>query len=152
MRIRMYTSPKLRRVSKPIEKITLDVKKLAGKMKRFVKNNKNCLGLAAPQIGKNIRLIVARLTYQDENEMTRTAIEVLVNPRISYASSDLRTQNESCLSCPGYEIAIRRSRRIVVEYQDLDGTDCLFNLVDLQARIIQHEVDHLDGVLIIDKE
>ena len=65
MRIRMHTSPKLRTISEPIKKITLDVKKLAKKMKRYVEKNKNCVGLAAPQIGKNLRLIVARLNVED---------------------------------------------------------------------------------------
>ena len=155
MRIRMHTSPKLWRVSKPIEKITLDVKKLAKKMKRYVERNKNCVGLAAPQIGKNMRLIVARLylsDIEDDEGKMRHVIEVMVNPRIIYASDDKETDNEACLGCPGYEIAVERSRRVVVEYEDLEGITNGANLIDMQARIIQHEIDHLDGVLIIDKE
>jgi len=155
MRIRMHTSPKLWRVSKPIEKITLDVKKLAKKMKRYVERNKNCVGLAAPQIGKNMRLVVARLHVEDidgEEGNVRQVIEVLINPMITFASEDKETDNESCLSCPGYEIAVSRSRRVVVEYRDLSGQRCAVNLVGMQARILQHEIDHLDGVLIIDKE
>ena len=155
MRIRMHTSPKLRTISEPIKKITLDVKKLAKKMKRYVEKNKNCVGLAAPQIGKNLRLIVARLNVEDidgEEGNVRQMIEEMIDPVIIFASDDKITDNESCLSCPGYEIAVSRSRRVVVEYRDLTGQRCAVNLVGMQARILQHEIDHLDGVLIIDKE
>ena len=155
MKIRMHTSPKLRTISKPIKKLTLDVKKLAKKMKRYVEKNKNCVGLAAPQIGKNLRLVVARLNVEDidgEEGNVRQVIEVMIDPVVIFASDDKETDNESCLSCPGYEIAVSRSRRVVVEYRDLSGQRCAVNLVGMQARILQHEIDHLDGVLIIDKE
>jgi len=150
MQIRMYTSPKLRRVSKPIEKITLDVKKLAKKMKRYVEKNPNCVGLAAPQVGKNIRLIAAKLELTEENGVKRTAVRILVNPRIADAGKELKTENESCLSCPGYEIAVARPDRIAVTYEKLSGAKYTLLLVGMQARILQHEIDHLDGVLILD--
>jgi peptide deformylase len=152
MQIRMHTSPKLRRVSKPIDKITADVRKLAKKMKRYVEKQVHCVGLAAPQIGKNIRLIVARLNLEDDEGTSRSIVEVLVNPEIIHASDDYHTANEGCLSCPGYEVAMSRPYRVVVEYRDLSGQRCVMNLVDMEARIIQHEIDHLDGKLIIDKE
>jgi len=153
MKIRMHTSPKLRTISKPIKKLTLDVKKLAKKMKRYVEKNKNCVGLAAPQIGKNLRLVVARLHMEDingEEGNAKQMIEVMIDPIVIFASDDKETDNEACLSCPGYEIAVSRSRRVVVEYRDLSGQRCAVNLVGMQARILQHEIDHLDGVLILD--
>lgn len=152
MRIRMYTSPKLRRRSKPIDNITQDIKKLAKKMVRFVSKDANCLGLAAPQIGKNIRLVVAKLELEDESGNRRVRCEPLINLEIVEQGSEWTYETESCLSCPGYQIEVARAERIAIKYLDLSGEVYSLLLSGLAARIVQHEIDHLDGILIVDKE
>jgi peptide deformylase len=102
----------------------------------------NGLGLAAPQVGKNLRLCLIEI----ENELL-----VLINPEIKSVSKESTSMEEGCLSFPGKFLPIERSKRIKVKAMDTNGKKQLIRAKGLLARAIQHEVDHLNGVLIVDR-
>jgi peptide deformylase len=103
------------------------------------------VGLAAPQIGDLRRVIAAR-----DPAAPRTRSLILVNPVIVSREGPLVWFEEGCLSFPGLYVRVRRPRRVTVNYQDLDGSPRRLDDDTLVARIVQHEVDHLEGVLYID--
>ena len=101
----------------------------------------NGVGLAAPQIGQNIRLLVAK--YKDKNL-------VVINPIITHKSILKEWDEEGCLSIPNKYGQVRRPKNITVEFFDVQGQKQILKAKGLLARIIQHEIDHLDGILFID--
>ena len=136
LQIKMFDNPILRQKSEPV-KWSKKIKRLIKDMKDTLIANKG-LGLAAPQIGKNLRLIV-------------TINDVLINPEI-IESSNFTSSIEQCLSCPGKKININRAAYIKVAYINDSNKHCIKEFKDLNAFCIQHELDHLDGKLIIDYE
>lgn len=105
-------------------------------------HDNNGVGLAAPQIGENIRLCtieVEGLTY------------ALINPKITARSRTKIISEEGCLSFPGQFFPIARSSEVQVRYVDLEGKPAKIKGMGLLARALQHEIDHLDGILIIDR-
>lgn len=104
------------------------------------------VGLAAPQVGDSRRVVVVRDTRQPAG---RQRLD-LVNPVVEAAFGPSVPFEEGCLSFPGLYFVVRRPRGIRVRYHDREGTPCSLEDTGLVARIVQHEVDHLDGVLFID--
>ena len=104
----------------------------------------NGIGLAAPQVGVNLRVIVI-VTGK------LTPVQEMINPVItSYSSEDVEIE-EGCLSIPGEYLMIKRPHRIHVKFQDLSGKYKKWNLKGLEARVVQHEIDHLDGILMTER-
>ncbi len=103
------------------------------------------IGLAAPQVGIGLRLCVVDL--QKDNAR---APMVLINPEIVAASTELATREEGCLSIPGQFAEVTRPARVKVRYQDLGGARQEVEAEGLLATCLQHEIDHLDGVLFVD--
>ena len=102
------------------------------------------IGLAAPQIGVLKRVIVFDL---EEGR----GLVALCNPRIASASEETIVEDEGCLSLPGISVPIERAASVVCEAESLDGESVSIEADGLYARLLQHEIDHLDGVLIIDR-
>lgn len=109
----------------------------------------NGIGLAAPQIGKNLRLAVIEYPKQKDNDF-EIPLLVLVNPKIISKSTEEQIDTEGCLSILGIELPVPRAKKVKVKAQDIEGNKIRFTASGLFARIIQHELDHLDGKLIID--
>jgi peptide deformylase len=110
-------------------------------------------GLAAPQIGITKRIIVFRVKgFGEKRKITPDDFEVLVNPRITQARGEKETMAEGCLSCPDIQVEIDRFPEIKVRALNARGEKVNKKYLDYVARIIQHEVDHLDGKLIVDYE
>jgi peptide deformylase len=103
------------------------------------------IGLAAPQVGELLRLIVVDLQPED-----KPAPLVLVNPEIVAASTELATREEGCLSLPGQYADVTRPARVKLRYLDLEGAKREIEAEGLLATCLQHEVDHLNGVLFVD--
>ena len=110
------------------------------------------VGLAAPQIGILRRIIVFRNKGFDEKSWSKTEkdYDVLINPRITQARGDMVTMAEGCLSCPEIQVEISRFPEIKVRACDTSGRKISRRYTDYLARIVQHEIDHLDGKLIVD--
>lgn len=110
------------------------------------------IGLAAPQIGLTKRIFVIDTTpLADESAAFTPVVKVYLNPRILHADDTLTTFNEGCLSIPGIFRELERPERIRVTYQNLAFETIEEELSGLEARIFQHEYDHLDGILFVDR-
>jgi peptide deformylase len=136
---------RLRAVADPIETIDDDIKKLAKDMLETMYDAPG-IGLAAPQIGELKRIVVMDLAPEDE---PRDPI-VMINPEILKFSEDTVTTEEGCLSIPELYYEVERPAEITVRYTDLDGKVVEKEATDRFAICVQHELDHLDGVLYID--
>lgn len=139
--IKIFGEPVLRERARPVEVFD---KKLLGLINQMfdIMHEAKGIGLAAPQIGHPIRVAVIEI---DENRY------VLVNPEIIEKSREMEEFEEGCLSLPGVSINIKRPSRIKVAYQDEKGKKNILEADGLLARAIQHEIDHINGVLIIDR-
>jgi len=102
------------------------------------------LGLAAPQVGVMHRLLVYRVGFD-------APLVAVVNPALEWVSEELETAEEGCLSLPGVAVDVERPVYVRVRAQDEHGEEILIEASGLEGRVIQHEMDHLDGVLIIDR-
>jgi peptide deformylase len=137
--------PLLRKASAPIERVDEDVRKLAADMLQTMYAAPG-VGLAAVQVGVPRRLIV--LDTAKEGESPRPL--VLINPEIVSLGSEMREHEEGCLSIPDVRIDIERPGALKVRYLDLDGKRQELAAEGLLATAVQHEIDHLNGKLIID--
>jgi peptide deformylase len=135
-------NPILRKKSQEIEEITPDIKRLILDMQETMKSAKG-VGLAAPQVGQGIRLC---LIYTEKGPLT------LINPKITWKSLRSETEEEGCLSCPDVWLPVKRAKAIYVKAMNEEGEKLAFKAKGLFARVIQHELDHLDGILIVDKK
>jgi peptide deformylase len=104
------------------------------------------IGLAAPQVGASLQLITVDLTVGEIPE----ELLVLINPEIT-AAEGFEICEEGCLSVPGYSLPVKRHARIFLQATLLDGRELGMEFEGLKARVLQHEIDHLDGVLIVDR-
>ncbi len=154
-----FPDSRLRRLSKPVVKVTAEFKKLAQDMLKTMKEQKG-IGLAAPQVNKLIRLILVDTRSQKDGryeplEMTDLEQKIkqplsLFNPVVTKYEGDT-TYDEGCLSVPGYYETVKRFKYIEVEALDLEGNKIKLKVDGLIAICIQHEIDHLDGKLFIDR-
>lgn len=112
----------------------------------------DAVGLAAPQIGIGRRIIAFRYrNFDDKDPATRKEdFEILVNPRITQARGEPVVAEEGCLSCPDIRVEISRHPEIKVRACDAEGRKVSKRYLDFAARVVQHEIDHLDGKLIVD--
>ena len=133
-------TPVLRAKTAKVAKVTKDIAALLKDMEDTVKAADG-LGLAAPQIGRSLRLCLAKIGGK---------LTALVNPDITWKSAETATAEEGCLSLPGLWRDVVRPTSIVVTFMDAKGKPQERKLTDLDARVVQHEVDHLEGKLIVD--
>lgn len=140
-----YPDAVLARKSLEIGEITDELRQLAKDMAETMYTNEG-IGLAAPQVGECCRLVVIDITGPDKREDLR----VLVNPKITAAEGKVVSE-EGCLSVSGYRSDVARSEKVTVEATDLDGKPLSIEADGLLAVCLQHELDHLDGVLFIDR-
>src|SRR3989338_4516946 len=136
----------LRTESKPVIKIDKTLKKLIKDMEDTM-FSLNGVGIAAPQVGVNVRLALARLNVDTKNEL----IVVLINPVIFNESSKMVDMEEGCLSLPGKWGPTPRHESLTVIFETIKGDKQTLLLEGFNARIIQHEVDHLNAHLFIDR-
>jgi peptide deformylase len=139
----------LRLVSKPVEKVTPEIRKLADDMFETMYDAPG-IGLAAIQIAQPLRLITMDLAKKEEDGETRPKPRVFINPELISASEELSVYEEGCLSIPEYYEEVERPARVRIRYTDLDGKVHEEEADGLFATCIQHEIDHLNGVLFVD--
>lgn len=143
-----YPDPILRQKTKKIREITSSIRAVARKMIELM-HEADGVGLAAPQVGLSWRMFVT-LASQDEPAGTREG-RVFINPEITIENRELAIHEEGCLSLPDIRGDIRRPLAVTVKALDPDGKQFSMTDNDLLARVWQHELDHLNGVLIIDR-
>ena len=147
LEIVLYPDPVLKKVASPVEEVTEDIKQLLEDMAETMYDAPG-IGLAAPQIGKSIRAMVVDVGI-DEETGERTLYK-LVNPEI-VDSSGKASGEEGCLSIPDIREVVDRSEKVTVEALDENGQPVRVEADGLLSICLQHEIDHLDGVLFIDK-
>lgn len=135
--------PALRQIARPVAKPDAETRRLVDRMKAAMRAEHG-IGLAAPQVGVDLRVIIYSLPEE------RAPIHVLINPRIVSAKGE-QTAVEGCLSLPYLHGEVTRAYEITVKGLDMLGRPVKRRASDLEARVIQHEIDHLDGVLFIDR-
>lgn len=145
LEILKYPDPRLRQVARPVVEITEETRKLAEAMAETMYANSGC-GLAATQVGVDLRIFVIDIAGEDE----QSDLKVFINPEI-FETEGVQTWEEGCLSFPGATEEIRRADRVKVRALDQFGKPFELDATGLMAIAVQHENDHLNGVLMIDK-
>ena len=144
-----YNDPVLRKKTEPIKELTNSVSKLIDDMIETMYNSDG-VGLAAPQIGKTVRLFVMDGDPILEDEEEKYGLLVFINPEIIEKKGKKIPMDEGCLSIPDIREKVFRPETIVIKYKDQDFTEQQKEFSGWMARIIQHEFDHLNGILFID--
>ncbi|MBI5311371.1 MAG: peptide deformylase [Actinobacteria bacterium] len=140
--VRQWGDPVLRSETRPVEIFDEELRAEATRMIELMDEALG-IGLAAPQVGKSVSLLVYRVG--DARPI------VLANPEIEYSSDDAETAQEGCLSLANVQVDVDRPVHVRVVGKDVTGETIKIEASGLEARVIQHEMDHLDGVLIIDR-
>ncbi|HLM77288.1 MAG TPA: peptide deformylase [Rubrobacteraceae bacterium] len=139
--IRTFGDPVLKSRATPVKDFDGSLERLAQDMLRIMRENEG-VGLAANQIGRLKRIFVA--AYEDQEF-------VVINPMVEWSSESTEKDEEGCLSLPGTRVEIERPYAVTVSGKDTSGTTVRLEAEGLLARIFQHEIDHLNGVLILDR-
>jgi peptide deformylase len=143
LHVRKYGDPVLRSRARPVEVFDGALRDEVRRMGTLMDDALG-IGLAATQLGVMHRLLVYRVEPD-------APLGVLVNPEIEWFGEELETMEEGCLSLPGVGVEVERSVHVRVRAHDEQGAPLLVEASGLEARVIQHEVDHLDGILILDR-
>ena len=146
LNILTYPDPRLKKKSSEVQKIDKSVFKLLDDMAETMYEAPG-VGLAAPQVGQNIRVIVVDVEHSGENN--KNLIE-LINPQITH-SEGLIISEEACLSIPGFTADVKRRSSVTVEGLNRKGKKIRIESTELLARVFQHEIDHLNGILFVDR-
>jgi peptide deformylase len=141
--VRKFGDPVLRAVAVPVERFDEDLAREAESMGRLMHDALG-VGLAATQLGILHRLLVYQAYAEDP-------LTVLVNPEIEWRSEELELAEEGCLSLPGVHVEVERAAAVRVRARDAAGEQVVLDAEGLEARVIQHEIDHLDGILVLDR-
>ena len=141
--IRQYPDAVLRMRAREVEQFDDDLARLADKMAHLM-NDAHGVGLAATQVGVLQRLFVFR--QGDSEEVT-----AIVNPEITKRSEETSVADEGCLSLQGVLVPVERALDVTIEGQELTGAPLRLELDEMDARVVQHEIDHLDGVLMVER-
>lgn len=144
--ILVYPDPALKRKSLPVEEPSEDLNRLLDDMVETM-HDANGVGLAAPQVGNNIRVLVIDVFFPEED---RREFHELINPEI-VSSRGFQVGEEGCLSVPGFFANIRRKEHIRVSALDRAGERFTIDAEGMLSRVLQHEIDHLDGILFFDR-
>jgi peptide deformylase len=141
--VRKFGDPVLRAVALPVERFDADLAEEAESMGRLMHDALG-VGLAATQLGILHRVLVYQAYVEDP-------VTVLVNPEIAWRSDELELGEEGCLSLPGVHVEVERHAAVRVHARDAAGEEIEVDAEGLEARVIQHEIDHLDGILVLDR-
>lgn len=144
-----FPEPSLRLKSKQVTKFDSELQTLIDDMFETMRAAPG-VGLAAPQIGQSLRLVVVEYT-EDDDENAKPKKYVLINPEIVKRSEETVTDMEGCLSLPGLAGRVERQQAVTIKAKNRFGKPLKIEAQDWLARIFQHEIDHLDGVLYIDR-
>ncbi len=145
LKIVKYPNPVLRQKAKPVESVTPEIKALVEKMFALMHDGGKGVGLAAPQVGVSLRIFVTCDTQDPKDD------RAYINPVLTVLDSASDDMEEGCLSLPDIRGTIRRPLKLALDALDINGEPFHMEDDDYLARIWQHENDHLDGVMIIDR-
>ena len=148
-KIRVLGNPVLREKTQKVTHFDENLEVLVSDMIETMREYKG-VGLAAPQVGVSKKVVVVE-TLEDEKDPESNRLYVLINPKIARFSEEMVEGIEGCLSVPGYVGEVVRHQSVLVRAQGLQGQKLRIKAQDFLARVFQHELDHLEGVLFVDK-
>lgn len=140
--IKKFNEPVLREKCRKVRRVDKKIRKLIVDMAQTIERNQG-VGLAAPQVGILKRIIIVKTDVPDQR------IFELINPKITKKSKEIEKGEEGCLSFPGIFLKIKRAKEVEVEGLDIKGKKIKIRIKGILARVFQHEIDHLDGVLFL---
>jgi peptide deformylase len=146
LKIYKYGDDVLKLKAKEVENLDGKIAQLVDRMTQTMHQTYSAIGLAAPQVGESLRLSVIDLSMGENNDDQI----LLINPEILEVEGN-ETGDEGCLSFPGISLTVNRAARIFLKNFDMNGKEVRQEIDGFLARVIQHEIDHLDGTLIIDR-
>ena len=149
--ILQFPDPRLKEKSDPVPAVSADVYSFVDDLLETMRASPGCVGIAAPQVGRPLRIIAVdvsahRRGSQEENH----GLLVLVNPEI-LAMGGKQLVREGCMSVPDYTANVQRAQWVLVDALDREGKQVILEAIGFEAVAIQHEVDHLDGYLFLDR-
>jgi len=149
----IYGNPILKQVSQPVEGSTPALRRFIDELARTMYDSDEGVGLAASQVGELIRAVVIDIDHvkTEENPNPHRRLQVFLNPEVIWESDEDSVYKEGCLSIPGVEAKIYRPRAVVVRYRDLDFKGVEVRADRFLGRVLQHEIDHLNGLLFVDR-
>ena len=140
----------LRSISKPVDLTNDDYKKIVNELKNYCNNSEKALALASVQLGIPLRLIYVKKTDLERLEDDYDESKVLINPVIKKREGKVLYW-ETCASCLDYMGLVERPYKLILEYFDIEKNKCIEEFIGFPAVVLSHEIDHLDGILHIDK-
>ena len=146
LEIVLYPDPRLKLKCEPVQEVTPEIRQLAADMLETMYAAPG-VGLAAPQVGRNIRMLVMDDGAQEEERRPR----VIINPRLTLEGEKVTSKQEGCLSVPGKSGIVTRPNYVKVKAYDRDMNPIELEGTELLARAFCHEIDHLDGHLYVEK-
>ncbi len=145
LRVIKYGNPILRMKAEKIEKIDDSIRQLVKEMNKIMQEEEG-IGLAAPQVAQSVAMLVVEMGLIEDDGVPTA----FINPEI-LADEGESVMEEGCLSLPDIREDVKRPETIVVKYQNLDGETVEKKVTGLLARVLQHEIDHLNGILFVDR-
>ncbi len=147
--IKRFPDPVLREKSVEIKQLDKNINNFIDKLKEFMYSNKGCVGIAAPQVGFLKRIVIIDVS-KHKKIIENHGLLVMINPEITEMDG-LIINREGCLSVPDFTGNVSRSENIKVKYIDIEENEKTIMTSGFEAVVVQHEIDHLNGVLFIDR-
>mgnify|MGYP006442683071 FL=1 len=148
LKILVYPDKRLKQVSQPVNEFSKEIKIFIQDLEETFRSFPGCVGIAAPQVGRFERIILVDISHKPQH--VNHGLLVLINPKIISCEGN-SLGREGCLSVPDYTGKVERAKSIVLEALDENGDKQEFRIFGYEARAVQHEIDHLDGKLFIDR-
>jgi peptide deformylase len=149
--IRLFPDPVLKERSAPVEGVTAEVSALVGDLVETMRKSAGGVGISAPQVGELLRVIVVDVSgHRRGGQEQNHGLLVLVNPEI-LAMGGKQIVREGCMSIPDYTANVQRAQWVLVDALDGNGNRSIIESLGFEAVAIQHEMDHLEGILFLDR-
>ena len=149
-KIILFPDPILKKISQYINAIDENIKEFCNDLVETMKNKPYGIGISAPQVGKLLRIAVVDVSKHKKGRWNNHGQLLMINPKITHREGE-QIGREGCMSVPDYFGIVTRARRIRVEYTDIDGNFQAIDTKGYESVAIQHEIDHLDGYLFLDR-
>ncbi len=144
----LYPDKRLTQVSLPVREISEDVRQFVFDLEETFRSFPGCVGIAAPQVGRFERIVLVDISYKPQH--VNHGFLVLINPVI-ISNEGSSIGREGCLSVPDYTGKVERAKSVTLEALNVKGEKKIFQMSGYEARAVQHEMDHLDGKLFLDR-
>jgi peptide deformylase len=148
LNILLYPDERLKQASQPVKEFSEDLKSFIHDLEKTFRSFPGCVGIAAPQVGRFERIVLVDISHKPQH--ANHGFLVLINPEITFFEGR-SIGREGCLSVPDYTGKVERAKSISMEALNENGDKHVFQMSGYEARAVQHEIDHLDGKLFLDR-